>query len=305
MMCLARSRAAFVVLILASLTVVSCNPFSRIRPVKRGTHPGMPTLLEASKPELIRSVSDFYNSINSFSLECRLVVSTGSVYKGQIKDYSETMGYIDFRKPSDIRVVGLLPIVSTIGLHMVSDGKTFKVSIPAKSRFYEGDNDAPSVSTNKFENIRPEMFLAAMLVKPVDPENDLIIKVDDITEEYAYYQVMLMKELPDGELQPSRRITFDRVNLYIIEEREYAPDGSIVSLSHYGDWGTYKGVRFPNHIDISRPKEEIAIELNITKMDMNAPIADTKFVLTKPEGFELKTIGKPGPPATDPGKAHP
>jgi hypothetical protein len=262
----------------------------------------MPALLEATKPELIKSVADIYNSIESFSLEARLVVSIGSVYKGQITDYSETQGYIDFRKPSDIRVVGMVPFAGTVGLHMVSDGKTFKVSIPPKSRFYEGDNDAPAASTNKYENIRPEMFLAAMLVKPVDPETEITLKVDDITEEYAYYQLDIFKKLPEEQIELKRRITFDRVTLYMIEEREYAPDGSIVSRSQYGDWVTYKGVRFPNHIDISRPKEEIAIELNITKMDMNTPIPDTKFVLTKPEGFELKTIGKPPVSSSEPPK---
>jgi hypothetical protein len=294
MMCVARSRAVLSILMVAPLLLTSCNPFGHIRPgLKRGTHPGMPPLLNATKEQLVKAVADLYDPIKSFSLESRLVVSLGSVYKGQITDYSETQGYIDFRKPSDIRVVGMLPIVGTVGLHMISDGKTFKVSIPPKNHFYEGDNDAPADSPNKYENIRPEMFLAAMLVKPVDPEKEITIKVDDVTEEYAYYQLEIYAKATDGEIQPSRRITFDRVNLDIIEARAYAPDGSIVSLSHYGDWVKYNEIRFPNHIDISRYKEEIGIELNVIKMDMNAPIADTKFVLTKPDGFDLKIIGKP------------
>jgi len=137
------------------------------------------------------------------------------------------------------------------------------------------------------------MFLSAMLVKPVDPDKEITIKVDDVTEEYAYYQLEIYTKDAAGEIQPSRRITFDRVNLDMIEARAYAPDGSIISLSHYGDWVKYNEIRFPNHIDISRYKEEIGIELNVTKMDMNVPIADTKFVLTKPDGFDLKIIGKP------------
>jgi len=293
-MCLARSRAVLSVIALAPVLFTSCGLLGHKRiGLKRGDHPGMPTLLVASKEQLIKSVADYYEPIHSFSIEARLVVSTGSLYKGEIKDYSETQAFIDFRKPSDIHVVGLLPIVGSTGLNMVSDGKTFKVSIPPTSHFYEGDNNAPASSTNKYENIRPEMFLAAMLIKPVGLENEIVIKVDDLTEEYAYYQLEIERKSPEGEIQPFRRITFDRVNLYIIEEREYAPDGSIVSMSHYGDWTKYNDVRFPNHIDISRPKEDIGIELNITKMEMNVPIPDTKFVLTKPEGFELKIIGKP------------
>jgi hypothetical protein len=253
----------------------------------------MPVLLEATKPELIKSVDDYYNAIQSFSVVTRLIASTGSVYKGQIKDYTETQAQIDFRKPQDIRVGALLPLVGSTAFLMVSDGKRFKLSIPPNSQFFEGDNDAPGVSKNKFENIRPDMFLSAILVKRIDPEKDLTIKLDDITDEYAYYQLAVLRKVSESEVVPIRRITFDRVTLYMIGEREYAPDGTIVSDSHYGDWQTYGDVRFPSHIDISRPKEELALELNITKLDMNIPIPDTKFVLTKPDGYELKLIGKP------------
>ena len=299
-MCLARSRAVLTILIAAPLLLTSC--LSHNRDIKRGAHPGLPDLLVASKEQLEKSISDYYDSIQSFSLTARLVASTGSVYKGEIKDYSETTGYIDFRKPSNIKVAGLLPFVGTTAFLMVSDGKTFKVSVPPNSRFFEGDNDTPADSKSKFENIRPEMFLSAMLVKPVDPEKESTFKLDDITERYAYYQLAMVRVLPNGEVQPVRRVTFDRVTLFIIEERQYAPDGAIVSLSRYGDWQTYNGVRFPSHVDISRPKEEIAIELNITKMDMNVPVLDSKFMLAKPEGYELKIIGKPaaGPPPEPP-----
>jgi hypothetical protein len=265
---------------------------------------GLPTLLNATKPQLEKIVADFYSSIQSFSITGRLVPSKGSVYKGEIKDWPETQAYIDFRKPADMRIAGLVPFVGTTAFLMVSDGKTFKVSIPPYNRFFEGENDAPPASENPFENIRPQMFLSAMLVKPVDPADEITIKVDDITEEYAYYQLEILRKTSSGEIQPVRRITFDRVTLYIIEEREYAPDGSLVSLSHYGDWQTYNGVHFPSHIDISRPKEDLILELNITKMDMNMPVPDSKFVLNKPEGYELKIIGKPAVVApSDPSKA--
>ncbi len=301
-MCVARSRAVLPILMLAPLLLSSC--FTRNREIKRGTHPGLPACREVTKAQLGKIIADYYDSIQSFSVVGRLVASKGSVYKGEIKDYPETQVYIDFRKPSDIGIVGLLPIVSTTAFKMVSDGKTFKASVPPYSHFFEGANDAPPASDNKFENIRPQMFLSAMLVKPVDPETELTIKADDITEQYAYYQLGVLRKLPNGDIELARRITFDCVNLYIIEEREYGPSGAIESISRYGDWQTYNDIRFPSHIDVSRPKEEIGLELNITKLDMNVPIPDTKFVLTKPDGYELKIIGKPATNApSDPPKA--
>lgn len=289
-MCLARFGAIVPVLVAAPLLMVSCG--GRDRPIARGTHPGLPPLLTATKDELVKSIVDFYEPIRSFSItEAKLIASVGSVYTGKIHDYTDITAYIDFRKPSNIRIVGLLPVIGTTAFQMVSDGNTFRVSIPPKSRFIEGVNSAPGASPNKLENIRPEMFLSAMLVKPLDPTKEMTIKVDDVTEQYAYYQLAVVKRVGENDIQAERRITFDRVNLLIVEQRQYDPDGSLVSLARYSDWQVYGGIRFPSHISISRPKEEIGIEIIITKMEMNVPIPDSKFVLEKPEGFELQVIG--------------
>jgi outer membrane lipoprotein-sorting protein len=292
MMCLARFGAIVPALVCASLLLTSCG--GKDVPVARGTHPGLPPLLTASKADLVKSVDDFYAAINSFSATARLTASVGSVYTGKIHDYTEVTAYIDFRKPSNIRILGLIPVISTTAFTMVSDGSAFKVSIPPKNRFLVGANDAPPASQNKLENIRPEMFISAMLVKPIDAAKEMTLKVDDITEKYAFYQLAVVKKISENDIEPDRRVTFDRVNLLIVEQRQFDPDGSIVSLAQYSDWQVFSGIRFPSHIKISRPKEELGLELTITKMDMNIPIADSKFVLEKPEGFELQVIGSGG-----------
>jgi outer membrane lipoprotein-sorting protein len=302
-MCLPRRVGVGSLFFIASVFLTSCA--GRARPIARGTLPATQTLLTAKKTDLVRSIAEFYNSIQSFSATVNMTPSVGSVYKGKITDYTDVAGYIDFRKPADIRVVGLAPVVRSTVFNMVSDGKQFKVYLPINNKFIEGSNDAPATSQNRLENFRPETFLTSMLVRPIDLEHELTAMVDDTTESFAYYQLGVIRTIPGGDIEVVRRITFDRVNLRIVEQREYDADGSIVSLTRYGNWQVYSGIQFPSHIDINRPLDGFGVELAITKMEMNTPVADSRFVLQRPEGTELQIIG-PGPSKTslEPPKVH-
>lgn len=292
MMCLARRVGVGVLVVLTPLILTSCAA-GRQRTIARGALPATQTLLTATKTDLIRSIAEFYNSIQSFSATVNMTPSVGSVYKGKITDYTDVTGYIDFRKPAEIRVVGLAPVVHSTAFHMVSDGKLFKVYLPLNNKFIEGSNDAPAVSQNKLENFRPDTFLNSMLIRSVDLEHELTVMVDDTTESFAYYELSIIHKVPgnDNELEEVRRITFDRVNLRIVEQREYDNEGSITSLTRYSNWQLYSGIQFPSHIDISRPKDGYGVELVITKMEINVPVPDTRFALARPEGTELQVIG--------------
>ncbi len=285
------NRSGAVILIIAAV-LTSCT--SRLRTIVRAAHPTSQTLLTATKAELIKRIADNYAAVQSFSATVDLTSSVGSVNKGKIKDYTDITAYIDFRKPSDIRVVGILPVVHSTAFHMVSDGEEFRVSIPVKSKFIQGRNDAPGSSLNKFENIRPQTFISGMLIKPIDRATDMVVLADDTTETSASYQLGIIRKVGD-DIAIFRRITFDRVNLQIIEQREYDENGLIVSLSKYDDFKVYDNVRFPSRIEISRPKDEYGIVLVVMKMDINNKIDSARFVLARPENSELQLIG--GPPA--------
>ena len=173
---------------------------------------------------------------------------------------------------------------------MVSDGNIFHVYLPTENKFIEGANDAPATSAKKFENARPQDFLSAMLVRPV-AEQDLTARVDDMTEKDAFYQLGIFKKITERDIQPERRITFDRVNLQIVEQREYDAEGSMDSDTRYSNWQIYDNIRFPSRIEMNRPKDEYGVVIMITKMEMNKPIPDTRFALARPEGTVLQTIG--------------
>ena len=98
-----------------------------------------------------------------------MVPALGTAEKSKITEYKDVRAYILFRKPADIRLIGLYPVVRNKAFDMVSNGTDFKLYVPATNRFLVGTNEIEQPSTNKLENLRPQHFLDAMMVRPVDP----------------------------------------------------------------------------------------------------------------------------------------
>jgi outer membrane lipoprotein-sorting protein len=262
------------------------------RPIAQGPHPPRSPLLTATKTDLLRQVAAFYDSIHSLKIVADLTVSRGSVYKGEIVDHSGFKGYFDVRKPGDIRVVALLPLVLTPAFSMVSEGGKFRAYLNSRNRFIEGEDDAPATSPNQMENMRPRSFLSALLVKPLDSTGDFTLLLDDTNEQYAHYILQSMRQLPNNDVELLRTITFDRVDLRIIEQREYAPNSSIVSLTKYDGWKDHSGIGFPSQIRIMRYLEEYGATLDITQLEINNTAPDSTFILERPEGSTVEVIGR-------------
>ena len=94
----------------------------------------------------------------------------GSAEKSKITEYKDVRGYILFRKPADIRIIGLYPVVRNKAFDMVSNGKDFRLYLPSSNRFIVGSNELVAHSKNKIENLRPQHFLEALMVAPMQPE---------------------------------------------------------------------------------------------------------------------------------------
>ncbi len=269
---------------------------------RQSTPSGAPKpLITASREDLIRRVRQEYESIRSFSATVDMTPATGSVYQGEITEYKDIRAYILYRKPGDIRIIGLAPVVRSKVFDMVSTGPDFRVFIPPRNRFIEGRNDAPAASTKSLENLRPEAFLQAMLVPPPDAVRETPLLVDATDEENALYVLVLIGKTPKGDLMINRTIFFERTTLVIARQKEYDPQGNIISDTRYRDWHVYGNVPFPGTIDITRPKDGYGVVINIVKLDMNTGITDDKFVLEQPEGTELHVVGAASSPKA-PGK---
>ena len=292
-------------LLCASLST-SCGVLKRLvlipRTVRRSN--GKPAsaqqpLLTATKDQLLERLEKIYGAINSYQATITMTPSVGSAAKGQIKDVAaDFRAFILFRKPSDIRIKVLLPIVGTPVFDMVSNGTDFKSILSEKNLFVEGTNSAPPTSKNKLENLRPSSFLSSMLIMPPDSEKEAPALTNLTDEESAFYVLHLIQKLPRGDVRVGREIYFDRLDLSISRQIVFDDAGDIATDAYYSKWMAYGGVLFPAHIEIQLPKDEYGVVMDIVQMDMNKALTDATFVLTRPEGSTLQVIGEPKPEQT-------
>ena len=296
-----RRLALMVALCSAVLLLSSC--LARRRVITRGRNTPTQTLLNADKQTLLKMVSTQYASIQTINATVDMVPAIGSANKGKITEYKDVRAYILYRKPAEIRIIGLYPVVRNKAFDMISNGNDFRLYVPAKNLFIKGPTEVVTPSPNKLENLRPSVFLDALLVKPVNLAGEFAVLEDFTDEDNAAYIVHVLYKGEDGDLHLSRDIWFDRLSLHIARQILFDPQGEILTDARYNDWKTYDNVPFPRIIDINRPKDEYGVVITVVKMDINKPVGQDKFVLEQPEGTVLQVLGTK--PAQQPAPADP
>jgi outer membrane lipoprotein-sorting protein len=292
-------RAFFLFLVILPLT--GC--LFRSRKVERQLSPA--PLKSANQQELVDAINDQAAKIQTMQATVDIDTSVGGANRGKVTDYKEIRGYVLARKPSMLRMIGLLPIVRNRAFDMVSDGKQFKLWIPPKNRFVIGSNDVETANPKTaLENVRPQNIYDALLIRAIDPEQEIAVLengyetvLDAKRHQYQQpdYEVVVVRK---GKLgwYLSRKIIFSRTDLRSHRQMIYNDRGVLVTDVRYGDYNDYEGVGFPKQIEIERPQEEYDITLNIIKLDLNKPLADDQFELQQPPGAEVVRLGQsPGP----------
>ena len=105
--------------------------------------------------------------------------TTGGSLQGQVTESPSFSGYIFLRKPEDLRVILLVPVLRNQAMDMVSDGKTWKLWIPPRNRAMEGTSQVTTPSKNGLENLRPAVFFDSLLVRGLEP-NEIVSLTSDI-----------------------------------------------------------------------------------------------------------------------------
>jgi hypothetical protein len=277
------------------LTVPLSSCLIRRRVVTRqGKHDTRP-LLTATKEDLLARTRAASESIRSFSATLDMTPAIGSVYRGgDITEFPAVRGYVLFKKPDEIRIIGLDPVIHSKAFDMVSTGADFKLYIPSKNLFVTGSNNAPPAPNpkNKLENLRPVAFSHSMVILPPDPALDKTVMADDTDEEHSFYWLLILRGT-ENELHIDRAFAFDRLTLQIVQQRAYDAKGSIVSDTRYSGWTDYGGISYPSTIDINRPQDGYGVVMKIVEMKMNTDLTTDKFDLPRPDGTDLKSIGSP------------
>ena len=143
-----------------------------LRGGKRVVAGALPVLKTSTLEDLEKRIANLYNAIKSFQATVEMTPSVGSVYKGEITEGSglikDVHSYILFRKPDWIRIIGKLrwsaPPNSTWCPLPMHSGST-----SLEEPFRRRGQQRPYRFKERFENLRPEHFLSAMMIRPMAP----------------------------------------------------------------------------------------------------------------------------------------
>jgi outer membrane lipoprotein-sorting protein len=256
----------------------------------------------AGESILLETIAREYRAVHDFSATVDMVPALGTAEKNHITEYKDVRAYILFRKPGFIRIIGLYPVVRSKAFDMTSDGAAFKLYVPSRNAFVMGKNDIVQPSPNKLENLRPQHFVDALLVRPVDLKTERVLLENLTDEDQATYIIHVIHE-QNQQLQLLRTVWFNRTNLHISRQLIFDDKGNILTDARYSEWKLYDNVPFPKHIEINRPQDEYGVVIDLVKMDINKGVSDDKFVLEQPAGTTLRTVGEiPAQPAAPPAK---
>jgi outer membrane lipoprotein-sorting protein len=259
-------------------------------------------LQQATTQQLIDRINSEAAKIKTLNATVDIAASVGGEKKGKVTDFQEIRGYVLLRKPAELRMIGLYPVVRNKAFDMVSDGQRFRLYIPVKNKFYVGSKYVTAPSKNALENLRPQTILDALLVKEIDPATE-IAYLEAGTEQVKdpktrkdvdqpNYIVNVVAKQPDASWALSRKIFFSRTDLVPTKQVLYDKSGNVATIATYNNFKDYQGLNFPEIIQINRPQEEYAIQLGVVKLTLNQPLTDAQFNLPQPTGSQTIDLDK-------------
>jgi hypothetical protein len=262
-----------------------------------------PVVKDATREELLAQYNQIAAGVKSVNATVELRPTAGSKYSGVIEEYHEVKAFLLAARPAEIRVIGQAPVVGTTVFDMASDGETFRVSIPSKSKFLVGQVAVERASSKPIENLRPQHLLEALLWPEIRKEE--MVLFEEFNDETARYYVLTV--LRGGyRTEILRKIWFDRADLQVSRLQSYGPKGVLLSDVHVSDWqplladqeqpaspATANGINaFPRAIRIDRPHDDYRLDLQLAKVTLNEQIPPDRFKLEQPTGSELVRVGE-------------
>lgn len=264
-----------------------------------------PDVRNASLQDLQKQLQAEYDTIQTLNLAVDITATTGGQHLGEVKELPTFAGYIFLRKPGDLRVLMLLPVIRSRALDMVSDGKDFKLLISApKSRAITGPDSVTTPSKNGLENLRPNIIRDALEIPPVGPdeyvaltENSRVVapargKKEAVEEPDYDVSVLRLKpgQTAGHVLERVRVIHFSRVTLLPYQQDIYDPQGRIATSITYDKYQKFGELRYPGSILIKRPLDEYTLRIDVGKLVANSKLDDEQFALKIPEGIPVQKM---------------
>ena len=260
------------------------------------------SLKTATKWELVEQYNRLANSVASINASVTIQLTAGSTYSGVIEQYHEVSGFILAQKPSNIRVIGQVPIVGKNIFDMESDGKLFHIFIPSKNQFLVGPADLERSSSKPIENLRPQHLTDAIFWDPI-PQAAPVLLEETTVPSSSFYVLTVVRtgesksasgasasKTEDWEI--ARKIWFDRADLNVARIDTFDSGGKPTAIVRYTTWDAFGEVHYPRQILLDRPQNDYQLHLAITKLTANEPITPDRFDLSQPSGSELVRVAE-------------
>ncbi len=290
--------------LLALLVPVLTGCLSHTRSLQKPKLAG--TVLNADAVHLVEDVNRRYDEVNSLTATVDFAASVGGAHTGKQTDYTSIHGFIIFRKAEMLRVIGQVPVIRTTAFDLASNGITFLLTIPPKSKAVQGSTSVTTKAANPLENLRPQVFLDSIVIRGIAADrivalttsstNTLEPRTKQLIETPLYDLTVLnpgranpAPGLPQVD-KPTRVIHISRIDLKPTGQDVYNSEGAPETKVSYGRYQDFNGVSFPSTITIDRPLEEYRITVTVEKVIVNLDLPDKQFEQAVPKGYKLEKM---------------
>ncbi len=289
-------RIASLAVLTLPLALAGCSlfPTTRHLPVPKAP----PTVMTATPKQIVDRLNQRWDALNTLTATVEIQATETKTAEGVEKAFPSARGYILLRKPKMLRVLG-----QYFGMRifdMATNGTRFTLDIPPKNMAIEGSNTVTEKSTNPLENLRPDFFMDAIVVRGLTPDDYYSVTADtDILEDtprkHLYsvpeYEVSITREKPNSHEEiPVRVITVHRSDLLPYAQQLYDAEGNLETQIVYSNYASFNGNQFPSRVTIRRPKEGIELVLTVERVEENVKLADDQFEVKIPPGTKIKTL---------------
>lgn len=285
-------------LLAAPLLLTGCSslfPMKRHLPVPKAP----PNVETATPEELVQKLGQRWNSFTNLTATVEMQATLLKQQQGLATDYPSIHGWIVMQKPEMLRVVG--EYLNVRIFNMASDGKTFTLLIPPKSKAIQGSNSVEKKSQNQFENLRPGFFFDAMMVRGLDPEDYYTEiadteTIEDASKKHLYlmpeYVLSITRHANNGSRRdkPVRVITFHRDTLLPSNQDLYDAHGNLESQVTYSAYKRFGDTDYPTRVVIKRPLEGIQLVLTVEKVNTDVKLPPDEFTVQIPPGTQIQHL---------------
>lgn len=289
------SRLASLASLALPFWLAGCSllPTTRHLPVPKAP----PNVQTVSAEDLVKQVNQRWAALDSLTATVEILATELKNSGGSEEDFPSCRGYIVMHKPNLLRVVGTYFGVKIFD--MASDGAQFTLIMPTKNTAIRGPNTVTEKSANPLENLRPDFFLDAIVVRGLDPDNEYMVAgdtetVEDAAKKHLYlepeYILSVMRPKSGNEKLPVRVITVHRDDMLPYEQEIYDQNGDLETQIFYSNYTEFSAGKYPAKVTIKRPMEGIQLVLTVVRVQQNVSLDAEEFQVKIPDGAKVRTL---------------